>query len=102
MSVTEFDAVAVDRRIGTNIKILAKARGETMKDVATRVGLSYSAINERLVGKRHFLAHEVEAFAAELEVEVAELYREPLSRFSAVSRSSSIPWYSGTASREAA
>lgn len=81
MSVTVLDASEVDRRIGTNLKMLAKAQGRTVKDVAASVGMSYSAVNERMVGKRHFQAFEVEALAAELLVEIAELYREPLSRY---------------------
>lgn len=75
MTVTSIDAGEVDRRIGVALKLLVRAQGRTMKDLATAVGISYPSINERLVGKRHFQAYELVALAAELGVEPGVLYR---------------------------
>jgi hypothetical protein len=87
MTVTDIDAVRVDRTIGTVVKILARARGESVKAAGAAIGLSYSAINERLVGKRHFLAYEVAALARHFGVDPTVFFTDPLRRFQTVERS---------------
>jgi hypothetical protein len=57
-----------DRRVGKMTKLLAKAKGVPMIQVAEDIGMGYSALNARLAGDTAWLGSEIDVIAEYFEV----------------------------------
>jgi len=71
----------VDRNIATVIRALCAIRGVPQTKVAADLGMSTSALRERMSGKRRFTAAEVAAFARYLDVKPGKFFEPAISGF---------------------
>lgn len=60
------------------MKMLGKARGVTMVQLAKELELSYTALNARLAGVTHFTAFEIQFMADFFGIEPGVFFRPPL------------------------
>lgn len=64
------------RARGEFVKSLFEADGRSARYVAGRIGISNSALSDRLKGKAPFLADELELIAVVLKVDPVDFYRD--------------------------
>lgn len=70
--------MSTNQRIGTNVRIIAKARGMSLRAIAKAMKFNNEQVLfTRLSGKSKITAEEVARLAQILEVEVAVLFSDP-------------------------
>lgn len=78
-----------DKRVGRVVKVLGKAAGVPMTQVAKDLGLSYTGLNARLAGDTSFSAAEVRVLAEYFEVDPGVFFEDPVELVSGRPRTSS-------------
>ena len=68
----------VDINIGRVLRVLCRAHELTQQQLAEKFGMSMSALNERLAGKRRFTAVEIAAFAEHFGVDPGVFFKDPV------------------------